>query len=393
MPVRILHVVPSVNPTNGGPVEVLKQLGHVLGPQGHVVEVASLDAPDAPWVRDFTLKIYALGPGIFKYLYSKAFVPWLRRNAVNYDVVIINGIWQYPSFAVWLVLHSPRKWDSRIPYFVFTHGMLDPWFKHTYPLKHLKKWLYWPWAEYRVLRDAQAVLFTCDSERSLARESFWLYKCNESVVNYGTAAPNGDPAAQRQTFFSQFPELRYKRLLLFLSRIHVKKGCDMLIEAFAKITGADDSLHLVMAGPDQTGWQVELQKQAEKFGIAQKVTWTGMLSGDLKWGAFYAAEVFVLPSHQENFGIVVAEAMACGVPVLISNKVNIWREIAADGAGLVANDNLDDTTQLLQKWLAMSPDEQQTMQQKAQKCFMERFEIDRTAKSLIDTLHAHGVRE
>ncbi len=384
---RVLNVISSVNPSGGGTTEAIKQLGQVLLHQGHTVEVACLDAPNSSWLKTFPLKIHALGPGRSDYKYSKHFVPWLRRNAAHYDVVIVNGIWQYSSFGVWLALHSFRKRGSHTPpYFVFTHGMLDPWFKRTYPLKHLKKWLYWPWAEYRVLRDAQAVLFTCEEERILARDSFWLYKCNEIVVNFGTAAPTGDPAVQRQTFLSQFPELRHKRLLLFLSRIHIKKGCDLLIEAFAKVAGAEDSLHLVIAGPDQTGWQAELQKQAKKLGIAQKIAWTGMLSGDLKWGAVYAAEVLVLPSHQENFGIVVAEAMACGVPVLISNKVNIWREVAADGAGLVANDDLDGTIELLKKWLAMLPDEQQIIQQKAKQCFTERFEIHKAVKDFLEKI-------
>lgn len=384
---RVLHVISSVNPNAGGTTEGIIQLGQIHRNQGHTVEVACLDAPDAPWVEIFPLKSYALGPSISGYRYSKYFVPWLCQNAANYDVVIINGIWQYSSFGVWLALHSLRKQGFHTPpYFVFTHGMLDPWFKRTYPLKHLKKWLYWPWAEYRVLRDAQAVLFTCEEERILARQSFWLYECNEIVVNYGTASPPGDPAVQREIFLKHFPELRDKRLFLFLSRIHEKKGCDLLIEAFAEVVGADNSLHLVMAGPDQMGWQAELQEQAEKLGISEQITWTGMLSGDLKWGAFHAAEVMVLPSHQENFGIVVAEAMACRVPVLISNKVNIWREVAADGAGIVANDDLNGTTQLLQNWLAMSLDEQESMQQEAKQCFNKRFEIHQAAQSLIDAV-------
>jgi hypothetical protein len=90
-------------------------------------------------------------------------------------------------------------------YFVFPHGMLDPWFKRTYPFKHLKKWLYWPWAEYRVLRDAQAVLFTCEEEKRLARESFWLYRCNERVVTLGIARPSGDTTAQRELFLAAIP--------------------------------------------------------------------------------------------------------------------------------------------------------------------------------------------
>lgn len=384
---RILRVIKSIDRAGGGPIAGIIQSSQVFLEWGHRVEIVCLDPPDSPWLKDFLIPTHALGSAkANKYSYSSKYVPWLRKNAGKYDVVLVHGLWQYSSYGAWIAL---RKLG--IPYFVFTHGMLDPWFKRTYPLKHLKKWLYWPWAEYRVLRDAEAVLFTSEEERILARESFWLYKCNEVVVNYGTAAPTGDPQAQSQSFLNQFPELRHKRLLLFLSRIHVKKGCDLLIEAFAKVVGVDNSLHLVIAGPDQTGWQAELQKQAQKLGIAHKITWTGMLSGDLKWGAFHAAEAFVLPSHQENFGIAVVEALACGIPVLISNKVNIWREIASDGVGLVANDDLDGTVELLQKWLAMSREERKIMQQKAKQCFNQRFEIRQAAQSLINTLQTNGV--
>lgn len=383
---KILHVISSVNPSGGGPIEVVKQLSLVLNEQQHTNEVLCLDPPNSPWLSQLPLKVYAMGSRGSGYAYSKYFVPWLRDRAQKYDVVIVHGLWQYSSFGTWLALHN-----SKTPYFVYVHGMLDPWFKRTYPLKHLKKWLYWPWAEYRVLRDAKAVFFTCEEERILAKESFWLYKCNEIVVNLGTAAPTGDPAVQSQRFFSQFPELRDRRLLLFLGRIHVKKGCDLLIEAFAKVASTDDALHLVMAGPDQTGWQAELQQQAQKLGISHRITWTGMLTGDLKWGALYAAEILVLPSHQENFGIVVAEAMACSVPVLISNKVNIWREIIADDAGLVANDDLEGTVEMFQTWLLMSPHEQQQMKQKAKQCFTQRFEIHQAAQSLVNTLLANGV--
>lgn len=385
---KILHTISSLNPSGGGPMEAVRQLGQVHLQQGHLVEVACLDPPDAPWLNTFPFKVHVLGPGISSYGYSKYFVAWLRQNAANYDAIVINGIWQYSSFGVWLALNSLRQQGhSHPPYFVFTHGMLDPWFKHTYPLKHFKKWLYWFWGDYRVLRDARAVLFTCEEERILARQSFWLYKCNEVVVNLGITTPSGDPESQRQIFFERFPQLRHKRLLLFLSRIHVKKGCDLLIEAFAKVAATDSSLHLVMAGPNAVGWQAELQQQARELGIESKIAWTGMLSGDLKWGAFHAAEVFVLPSHQENFGIVVAEAIACSVPVLISNKVNIWREIVADGAGLVANDDLNGTTELLQNWLNLPENIRASMRLKARGCFINRFEIDRAAKDLIQALN------
>lgn len=385
---RILDIISSTDPAGGGPIEGLKQYARVIGERGTVVEVASLDDPAAPWVANFPLKLHALGPARMRnkwlrYSFAARLVPWLRANVDNYDAVIIHGIWQYHTFAAWRVLRA-----HRIPYFVFTHGMLDPWFKRTYPLKHLKKWLYWPWADYRVLRDARAVLFTCEDERILARQSFWLYRCREFVVGYGTTAASGNAELQRESFLRAFPALRGKRLILFLSRIHPKKGCDLLLEAFAHASHRDPSLHLVMAGPDQVGWQRELMARAETLGIAGRVTWTGMLSGELKWGAYRAAEAFVLPSHQENFGIVVAEAMACGVPVLISNKVNIWREVEAGGAGLIAEDDLAGITAQLHRWIDATDSDRQRMRHSALECFRRRFEMHAAIERLHNLLRS-----
>jgi glycosyltransferase involved in cell wall biosynthesis len=378
--VKILHIISSMNPAGGGPIEGIKQLGTTLMSQGHQVEVASLDPPGAPFLPQSPLPVHPLGPAQLKYGFSPRFVPWVRANAGRYDAVIVNGIWQFHSYGAWRALRN-----SSTPYVLVTHGMLDPWFKKHYPLKHIKKWMYWPWAEYRVLRDARAVLFTCEEERQSARSSFWLYRCNEMVVSYGTARPKGDPDSELREFFNHYPELRGKRLALFMGRIHPKKGCDLLIDAFAKVLGQQRDWHLVIAGPDQVGWREDLNYRAGQLGIAPRITWTGMLGGAPKWGALRAAEIFVLPSHQENFGIAVAEALAAGVPALISNRVNIWREIEADGAGLVSDDNLEGTCSLLQSYLDLPAEKKQAIRQAARECFEARFEIKKAAQTL------HGV--
>lgn len=374
---NILHIMNTVNPAAGGPIEVVKQLWTTPVSERHHVEIASLDSPGAAHVNQCPLLVHPLGPATLGYSFSSRLIPWLRANRSRFDAAIVNGIWQFHSFGAWRALHA-----SSTPYVLFTHGMLDPWFKKQYPLKHFKKWMYWPWAEYRVLRDARAVLFTSEEERVLARSSFWLYRCNEVVVNYGTAKPNGNPELDQREFFSRYPQLRNKRLALSMGRIHPKKGCDLLIEAFAKVLGPHPQWHLVIAGPDQVGWQKELTHRAEQLGVASRITWTGMIAGSLKWGAFRAAEVFVLPSHQENFGVVVAEALAVGLPPLISNKVNIWREIEADGAGMVGEDTLRGTCNLLEAYSEKSNDEVQAMRERARKCFEKRFEIDQAALML-----------
>lgn len=379
---KILHVIPSVDARSGGPIEGVKQMGAVLVSMGHQVEVASLDAPNDPWTREFPLPLHPLGPTQLRgFRYSPRWKPWLSANAQRYDAVIVDGLWQYHGFGTWRALQG-----TRTPYFVFTHGMLDPWFKRTYPLKHLKKWLYWPWAEYRLLRDAKAVLFTCEEERLQARESFWLYRCRETVVPFGTRLPPQEGDALREKFLADHPELQGKRLILFLGRIHEKKGCDLLVSAFCQLAPLHPDLHLVLVGPDDAGAVPGFLTQARSCGLSEQVSWLGMLSGEAKWGAFHACDAFALPSHQENFGIAVAEAMGCAKPVLISNKVNIWREIEAGGGGLVGDDTLRGTVDVLQRWLSLPSAQSQTMGARAHTTFLEKFTVEAMAQGVIDMI-------
>lgn len=160
----------------------------------------------------------------------------------------------------------------------------------------------------------------------------------------------------------------------------------MLIEAFAAVLGKNPEWHLVISGPDQVGWQQKLIALARERRIEHAITWTGLITGDVKYGALKAAEVFVLPSHQENFGIVVAEALACGTPVLTSKKVNIWREIEQDEAGIAADDDFEGTCYLLRTWLALQGKQKRLMKQRAVQCFRNRFEIKKSAESIVDAI-------
>jgi glycosyltransferase involved in cell wall biosynthesis len=380
---KLLHILHSLSPASGGPAEGVRQMSRHLANLGVETTAASLDPPNAPWLKDHEFPTVALGPALGAYGYRRALPARIRELAQQHDHVLIHDMWQYNAFAAWRALRG-----TGIPYYVYPHGMLDPWFKHTYPLKHLKKWAYWPWAGYRLLRDAEAVLFTTEQERVLARESFWLYQARERVIGYGTSAPTGDANRQRQMFLNRFPELTGKRVLLFLSRIHPKKGIDLLIDAFAAVASTDPALHLVIAGPDQVGLQASLQQQAAKLGIANRILWPGMLSGDLKWGAYRTAELFCLPSHQENFGIVVTEALACSLPVAITKPVNISAEVEAAGAGIVHADTAVDTTEALRIWLRLSGNEKQEMGKCALQLFQNRFDFAAVAKILIPVLEA-----
>lgn len=341
-----------------------------------------MDRPDDPFVKDFPGVVHALGPANLSYGFSPAYVPWLSAQSANYDVVIVNGLWQYCGLGTRLALASSDK-----PYLLFTHGMLDPWFEQAFPLKHIKKSIYWLMAESIVVRNAAAVLFTSEEERLNARRSFRPYKCIEIVSGCGTSASDVDADAQREIFLNKYPALREKELLLFLGRIHPKKGCDLLLKAFSEIVSSNQDLHLVIAGPED-GQYGDKIRQSHGFdgAIDGRVTWTGMLQGDLKWGALNAIDALILPSHQENFAVAVAEALACSKPVLISNKVNIWRDIAYDEAGLVEPDTLEGTERLLRHWLSLSREERMAMAFKAKQCFLKRYDIQKTYKKLMSIL-------
>ena len=381
---RVLHIIETLDPEAGGPTESVRAL-FSFGPSGYTGEVVTLDEPDAPFLAQYPFQVHALGKGSTSLGYSAALDTWLRANRSRFDGAIVNGLWRYVGFATW------RAMRGHVPYVVFTHGMLDPYFKRRFPLKHLKKWVYWLGAEYWVLRGAFRVLFTTDEESRLAEQSFWLHRWNGYVVPFGASRAPNDGATLREAYLEAFPQMRGRRFMLFLGRIHRKKGCDLLIRAFLRHAASDPGLHLVMAGPDQQGWSAGLKQQVAEAGLTERVHWPGMLNGDVKWGSFFAAEVFILPSHQENFGIAVAEALGCGCPVLLADKVNIAPEIAADRAGLMEPDTQAGTDALIGGWIAMTPAERVAMAERAVTCFETRYDMQKNAAAIIklfDQAHA-----
>lgn len=372
---RILHVIGTLDPQSGGPAAAVVSLSRFSAP-GTLNEVVTLDDPRAPFLSKVGLTVTALGPTWTTYGFNMRLIRWLRANGDRFDGIVLHGLWQYCGYAVW------RAFGGSKPYMVFTHGMLDPYFKRAFPFKHAKKWVYWILIEYWVLRGACRVLFTCEEEGRLAEQSFWLHRWTGHIASLGASIPAGDYSARRAAFLERFPKLRGRRYLVFLSRIDRKKGCDLLVAAFIRAAALDPDLNLVMAGPDERNWREELDLPVAAAGLQARVHWTGMLDGDEKWGAFYCAEAFILPSHQENFGIAVAEAMACGKAVLLSDKVNIAANIAAAGAGLVEADTEEGTYRLLAAWIAMPESERRAMGDAARRLFEQSYDMRNLSRDL-----------
>jgi len=389
----ILHVLPTLDPKAGGLSQAVRNMIRYASSPDLEHEVVCLDPADASYLFEDSFKIYALGKGRTAWNYHGELRSWLNRNLKRYGRILVHGLWQYQSFAVYRSWKKARA--ASIHLFVMPHGMLDPYFQRAKDrrLKALRNLLFWKFTEKQLVNSADGVLFTCETEKQLARENFQPYlPKKEHVIGLGVQQPPSFKMEMGMEFFKLCPRAAGTPYFLFLGRIHQKKGVNLLINAYHELQKLNKNLPvLVIAGPGlDTPYGKELQQIAEG---SSSIVFSGMLEGLAKWGAFYNCEAFILTSHQENFGIAVVEALACGKPVLISNQVNIYREIEDSGAGIIGNDHLEGVVEQLQQWLNLNAEEKQAMGFNASHCYEKYYSENSAGTLLCQTLkNTHHAR-
>ncbi len=325
--VRILHLCSSIDPTTGGPANVLDRLSRLQATAGHQVSVVTADDPAV--VASVLNGLRAVGAT------ANSGGPWrgplakgprvaeLIGEALGHgiDVAHIHGVWH----------HTPH-WGSamlrrgRVPYVFRPCGMLDPW---SLRQGALKKKVFLALRGRRDLNGAAAIHYTTETERRLAGPLKLGPK--EFVIPNGIELGEFDPPPERGVFRREQSIAGDAPLVVFLSRLHYKKGIELLLPAFKEAAPAEAVLAL--CGPGDDEYVGSLRALAEKLGITARVRFTGMLKGRSRLLALADADVFCLPSYQENFGVVVVEAAAAGAAVLVSDQVNIWDEVVRERAG------------------------------------------------------------
>lgn len=377
---RVLHIIAGTNPADGGPVQWISQFATIMRGFGNTIEVASLDDWHCDWTENRPMTVHALGSKYDTYLHAPQLYRWLLENVFHYDAIVHHGLWSGTAFTTWRAMRAVKR-----KYVAFAHGMLDPYFREGWKKRSLKQ-IAWLASDWWLVRDATSVLFTTHEECAVARRSLWPNSYTETVIRYGTGDVPPDESSQKRAFHELMPALSGAPFLFFLGRLHPKKGCDILLEAFSRVANSRPEFHLVIAGPDERNMTGDLIALASRLGIAEKVHLPGMLVGSVKWGAFRSCEAFVLASHQENFGIVVAEALACGRPVIITDKVNIADTIEACGCGLICSDEVPSFGEALRKFFNCSCEERERMSIRARETFLDKFYIGHTVADVIPIL-------
>ncbi len=330
---RILQVISSLSPASGGPAQAVLELSEALISAGQNVSIYATDyglANSNAFLKkicDRGISIELFKSSLGRYCYAPSLAKRLKEKIQEFDVVHIHGLWTFPIF-----IASRMCQTQGVPYLVRPCGMLDP-----YCLKHhrMRKKVYYLLREEKTLRNAAAIQFTTEEEKERSiRDAF----CSKSVVV--PLGLNLEPYLQtppQGSFRKRLPETGNQKIILFLGRLSFKKGLDFLIRAFTRLAKKRDDIHLVIAGPDDENYGKYLTRWIEEGNIGNRVTRIGFVEGVEKLSLFLNSDLFCLLSHQENFGLAVLEAMAAGLPVVVSPQVNLAAEIRRHEAGLVTS--------------------------------------------------------
>jgi glycosyltransferase involved in cell wall biosynthesis len=383
--VDIVHVTPYMHPAAGGPPVVVDRLCRHLARHGWVSRVVTTDTlargMSADWTtqygQDYELAVFASrGAGV--YSYSPQLAARIDAAVAESRLVHIHTLWTYPG---WAAMRACRR--QNVPFVVMPHGMLDP---NSLGRKWMKKQLYGRFVEWPQLRAAAAMVYTHEEERRLAESSVPRLP-QGFLVPLGADSPPELPRERlAEQFFQRFPQLQGRKLVLFLSRLHPKKGLDLLVPAFRSVATRNRDAHLVLVGPGDDDYVASLLRLVKEAGLADRVTFTGALLGQAKWEAMAAATMLVLPSYQENFALVVAEGMRLGLPIVLSRRVNIWAEVVAAGAGVACELAADSLASAMGHYLDQ-PALADGAGRQGQQLASRQFNWDRTASAMEVAYH------
>lgn len=394
-PLKILQIVPSISLVYGGPSQMIQGLSAALAqqPKGRIAQVTilttdsngdvdepPLDVPLGQPIQQDGYEIIHFRCAPFRrYKFSTDLLKWLWANAHHYDIAHIHALFSPVSTAAATVC----RWKN-LPYVMRPLGTLDP--ADLQKKKQIKK-AYAALLERPNLAGAAAIHFTSELESKVS-ERFGVSTPGK-VIPLGVALPQlPDRSLSQQAVRKRFNIPPERPIILFMSRIDPKKGFDLLLPALEQLHEHNKPFHFLLCGanPQDRVYETSIRKAIQSSAWSSWATISGFVSGELKAQLLSAADVFVLPSYYENFGIAVAEAMAAKIPVVISDQVHIWPAVQKSESGWVVQTEVGSLTNALAEALSQ-PEVRQQRGENAQRCAAEKYSWAAIAHQMTDTYY------
>lgn len=343
---HVVHVISSVDPRAGGTTTQLVSLVKAQVDLGMTVTVISTFAQDfdpsaAEEMQNAGVYLELVGPSTQVLAWHPKISRVLRDVIVTANVVHIHGLWEEIQHRAAVIA---RELD--VPYLFSLHGTLEPW---SMQQSRLKKQIYMAVRMKKNLNEASALHYSDGLEQELTAD--WRLATPSIIQPYAVDLSAFERLPSKGVFRRAFPKLGDSPYVLFLGRLHPRKGLDVLIPAFAR--GATPAHKLVIAGPaGEPGYEPQLHTTVKELGLTDRVIFTGMIDGNVRTAAYAEADLFVLPSHAENFGTSAIESLACGTPVIVSFGVALSRQIALNTVGDAVAIGVDPLAEMIKSWLA-----------------------------------------
>jgi glycosyltransferase involved in cell wall biosynthesis len=372
---KILHIC-AYTWSIGGPAKMIYDHTRIHASLGHEITILTpISKSDI---------IYETAPGVtvipvIRHWFSRFFPEfsidlwkYLKKNGDNFDLIHVHGLWHFGSVAPYLIKLKPPK-------ILTTHGLLDEWaLKHNYWKKRLISWI----GQRHWTANTPVIHVNNKSEVNDVQRYLGYPHPNVKIVPNGLQPSEFETLPYRGRFRDEFGIDHNKKIILFLSRLNLKKGLDLLLPAFLRISKERTDIHLVIAGPDD-GYLSHIQSYIQDHNLHKHVSLTGMLIKEQKLAAYADADLFTLPTYSESFAIAALEALASGIPSLLTEHVGF-----GDYIRLYQSAHLCETTEQSVydglKYLLDNPEKLPTLSHNAKLMIIKECDIDILAKRLLD---------
>ena len=378
---KVLHVCPYLHPRAGGPAILVPIYSRLLPQHGWQASILTTDwySPGGceeirqTFANDLDITVLATGPNRLL-AFQKDRNQTAQVAFSKADIFHVHGLWHPLG---WMVRRYALAHGK--PYVISTHGMLDPW---SMQQGKLRKLVYFHLFEKKNLQQAARVIFTSEEERRHITQIQVADLKSDIVLLGANDPPQVDKDALRNKFLDLNPALRERKIILFFGRLHQKKGLHLVLEFLPQILKQAPAALLLVVGDGEAPYVNAIKQQVAGMHLEDNVLFTGFLTGEDKWSALAASDVFVLPSRQENFALAVAEAMKMHIPVIISDKVDTWPYIKDAGAGVVLSLEKIDQWPVAISDLLLNDTKRKTIGDNAAKMAFEKFSWDASTARL-----------